>query len=189
MIGTKKSKARSATRHALLQAASQVVLDKSVEALTLDAVAQQAGVSKGGLLYHFPNKDALIAGLIEQLVLDFETILQEEFDRDADPGTPGQWVRAYVRATLRSHQQSLALVASLSTVVATNPELLQPVQAYEQRWRQKLETSGIDPVRATIIQLAIDGLWFAETFRLGTLDEPLRTQVVDALLAMAQEHD
>jgi AcrR family transcriptional regulator len=187
MIDTKKSKVRSETRNALLQAANQVILDKSVEALTLDAVAHQAGVSKGGLLYHFPNKDTLIAGLIEQLVLDFETSLQEEFDRDRDPGTPGQWVRAYVRATVRSHQQSLGLIASLSTVVAKNPELLRPVEIYEQRWRQKLETSGIDPVRATIIQLAIDGLWFAETFRLGTLDEPLRTQVVNRLLAMTYD--
>ena len=28
---------------------------------TLDTVAKRAGVSKGGLLYHFPNKEALIA--------------------------------------------------------------------------------------------------------------------------------
>ena len=56
----KRSKARSATREKLLQSASQVVVEKGVDALTLAAVAKQAGVSKGGLLYHFPNKNALI---------------------------------------------------------------------------------------------------------------------------------
>ncbi|BAZ22193.1 transcriptional regulator [Kalymmatonema gypsitolerans NIES-4073] len=72
MAATKKPKSRSATREALLRAASQVVINKGVEALTLDAVAQQAGVSKGGLLYHFPNKDALMGGMVEQLIQDFE---------------------------------------------------------------------------------------------------------------------
>jgi AcrR family transcriptional regulator len=80
MAATKKSKSRSDTREALLRAASQVVIDKGVEALTLDAIAQQAGVSKGGLLYHFPNKDALMGGMVEHLIQDFETVLQAEFD-------------------------------------------------------------------------------------------------------------
>ncbi|MBD0303074.1 MAG: TetR/AcrR family transcriptional regulator, partial [Tolypothrix sp. T3-bin4] len=47
MVDPKKSKSRSATREALVRAANQVLIDKGVEALTLDAVAQQAGVSKG----------------------------------------------------------------------------------------------------------------------------------------------
>ena len=36
---------------------------------TMDATARAAGVSKGGLLYHFASKDALEAGLIERLRL------------------------------------------------------------------------------------------------------------------------
>ena len=37
---------------------------KGVAKLTLEAVAKEAGVSKGGLLYHFSNKEALIEGMI-----------------------------------------------------------------------------------------------------------------------------
>ncbi len=186
MAATKKPKSRSATREALLRAASQVVIDKGVEALTLDAVAKQAGVSKGGLLYHFPNKDALMGGMVEQLIQDFETVLQTEFDQDDAPGTPGQWVRAYIRATLRFSKQSLALIARLSSIAADSPNLLEAAKVYDQQWRQRLETSGIDPTKATIILLATDGLWLSEVFQVGTLDEPRLTQVVETLLAMTR---
>lgn len=186
MADTKKSKSRSATREALLRAASQVVIDKGVESLTLDAVAQQAGVSKGGLLYHFPNKDALIGGMVEQLIQDFEAVLQTEFDQDDTPETPGQWVRAYIRATLRFSKQSLALVARLSSIAANSPNLFESAQVYEQQFRQRIETSGIDPIKATIILLAADGLWLSEVFQVGTLDEPRLTQVVETLLAMTR---
>lgn len=38
----------------LLAAASEIVEEEGVVKLTLEAVAQRAGMSKGGLLYHFP---------------------------------------------------------------------------------------------------------------------------------------
>ncbi|MBD2000603.1 TetR family transcriptional regulator [Leptolyngbya sp. FACHB-541] len=186
MADTKRSKSRSATRAALLRAASQVVIDKGVEALTLDAVAQQAGVSKGGLLYHFPNKDALMTSMVEQLIQDFEVVLQTEFDQDDAPGTPGQWVRAYIRATLRFSKQSLALVARLSSIAANSPDLFESAKVYEQQSRQRIETSGIDPIKATIILLAADGLWLSEVFQVGTLEEPQLIQVVETLLAMTR---
>lgn len=183
---SKKSKSRSATREVLLRAASQVVIDKGVEALTLDAVAQQAGVSKGGLLYHFPNKDALIGSMVEQLIQDFETVLQTEFDQDDAPGTPGQWVRAYIRATLRFSKQTLALIARLTSIAVHSPDLLEAAKVYDQQWRQRVETSGIDPTKTTIILLATDGLWLSEVFQVSTLEEPRLTQVVETLLAMTR---
>lgn len=187
MAPSKSAKASSLTRETLLHAATQVILEKGVEALTLDAVARQSGVSKGGLLYHFPNKNALVVGLGEQLIQDFEVALQAEFDQDDAPGTPGQWVRAYIRATLRMSGQTLALVARLtSLLVEMPPELLKAAEAYEQRCRQRLDADGLDPTQAVVIQLAIDGLWFSEMFQLSALDETRRTQVVERLLAMTR---
>jgi len=186
-MGADKKSKSSATREKILQAAAQVVMDRGVEALTLDAVAKQAEVSKGGLLYHFPNKNALIVNLGEQLLQNFETALQNEFEQDDAPGTPGQWLRAYVRSTERMSKESLALFARLSSIlVEMPPELLQSVEAYEKRFHQCLENDGIDPVQARIIQLAIDGLWFSEVFQMSVPNEERRTQVVETLLTMTR---
>ena len=61
----------SITRQKILTAASQIVQCKGLQ-LTLEAVAKEAGLSKGGLLYHFSNKEALIEGMIVRGVEDYE---------------------------------------------------------------------------------------------------------------------
>jgi len=67
MHSVKKSRSRSIQPSLLLAAANKVVVDRGVDALTLDAVACQAGVSKGGLLHHFPSKEALITAMVQQV--------------------------------------------------------------------------------------------------------------------------
>ena len=83
-------------RKAILLAASAVVKNNGVEKLTLEAVAKEAGVSKGGLLHHFPNKEALIMGMVEELTNDFFTNVQER----AMSATveKGKWSRAFAEA-------------------------------------------------------------------------------------------
>ena len=51
----------------LLDAASAVIRRDGAQALTLDAVAAEAGVSKGGLLYHFKSKRELLDALVRRL--------------------------------------------------------------------------------------------------------------------------
>ncbi|WP_416670727.1 TetR/AcrR family transcriptional regulator [Egbenema bharatensis] len=182
MTDTKHSAVRT-TRQVILQATMDGLLEQGLDSLTLDAVAQRAGVSKGGLLYHFPSKDALIAGLAKYLTEEFETTMQEEFAQDDAPGTPGQWTRSYVRAALRFNRQTMVLIANLSAAMTRNPNLLETACDHEKLIQKRLLSDGIDPVLATIVQLAMDGLWFADSLNLP-LKDPLRSQVITTLLAM-----
>jgi len=54
-------------REAVLDAFESLLIEEGERAATLDAVARLAGVSKGGLLYHFPTKEAMISVLLERL--------------------------------------------------------------------------------------------------------------------------
>lgn len=49
------------------------VAEQGLSAVTVDAVAEQAGITKGGLLYHFPSRTALLSGVYEQLAADWAT--------------------------------------------------------------------------------------------------------------------
>ncbi|MBD1925720.1 TetR family transcriptional regulator [Trichocoleus sp. FACHB-90] len=182
---SKNSKSASVTRDALLEAAGRVVVAQGAEALTLQAVAQEAGVSKGGLLYHFPNKDALIAGMIQHLVDEFTAALNQELAQDDAPKTPGHWVRAYIRASAVFDQQTIALQSGLLAAIAVNPELLIPIQEIFVDWQRQIEASGIDPATATALRLAIDGLLFAHLFGLGVPKESLQEAVIETLLKLA----
>ena len=86
------------TREAILRAADWVVVEEGVSGMTLEAVAREAGVSKGGLLYHFPSKEALIGGMIGRLIEGFEAALSRELRKGRGAGG-GSWTRAYARAS------------------------------------------------------------------------------------------
>lgn len=150
--------------------------------MTLAAVAREAGVSKGGLLYHFPSKDALTRGMIERMNQEFSETIRVEYEKDDFGTNQGRWLRALITATFTSTH--LELGAGLMAAVLYNPELLEPTrQSYEIR-QTIIEQDGLEPVLANIIRLAVDGLWFSELLALAPPSEPLRTQLMKSLLSL-----
>jgi AcrR family transcriptional regulator len=175
----------SAKRAAVLAAASRVVRAAGVAGLTLEAAAREAGVSKGGLLYHFPHKEALIAGMIDQLCADFDAAIERALAEDPTPG-PGRWLRAYVRLSCDLEAQPLdELYAALAAAVSVNPQLLDPLRAAFARWQRRAEDDGLDPALATLVRLAADGLWFTDLMGFAPPAAALRAQVAARLLALA----
>ena len=63
-------------RERILEAAERVVAEIGAARLTLDVVAQAAGVSKGGLLYHFPSKESLLGALAQRYVHSMEQCIE-----------------------------------------------------------------------------------------------------------------
>ncbi len=181
-----KAKQAADTRRALLEAARRVIISNGVNALTLDAVAKEAGVSKGGLLYHFPSKDALVVGLLEELNQSFVDGIEQALAQDEQPQRAGRWLRAYVRSSGAIDQTELDLTAGLLAAIGTNPALLDDMRQSFIEWQTRVEQDGIDPALATIIRLAVDGLWMAEMFGLAAPTGPQREAVITRLLELTE---
>ncbi|BBI33495.1 TetR/AcrR family transcriptional regulator [Cohnella abietis] len=162
-----------------------IVNEEGTEKLTLEAVAQKAGISKGGLLYHFPTKDALILGVIEQLSHHFV----EGFNKRAneDHHSKGKWTRSYIETSYFDESDVNDLYTALSTAHFTNPDMLQQLRLVYSEIQNKIENDEIDPVRATLVRLAIDGLWFAEMFGLAPPSADLKQKVIEELKASILE--
>ena len=169
----------------ILRAANALILEQGVAHLTLEAVAQQAGVSKGGLLYHFPHKEALIKGLLNYLAQDFDQELERQLEAEPDRDKSGSWLRAYIRASFMPSQNPSNVDAGLLAAVTLNPELLVSVRQNFKDWQTQVEQDGLDPALATVIRLAADGLWLAELLELGAPNPALREQVVAKLLELS----
>lgn len=180
----KKLKAAD-TRRSLLEAASRIIQNNGVNSLTLAAVAQEAGVSKGGLLYHFPNKESLIEGLVAYITQDFTIRVEQEAARDPDPTRPGAWLRGYIRACFEPQPNANEVSAGLMAAFANDPRLLELIRQGFADWQQQVEQSGIDPTLATIVRLAADGLWLADMFGLAPPSGPLREQVMLKLIELS----
>ncbi len=173
-------KSGESTRRALLDSANRIVQERGVDRLTLDLTSQEAGVSKGALLYHFPNKEALIKGMIQ----DYLDRFTDDFNRTANQEgeqAPGRWTRSYLYTTYEDNQRTPRMSSGLLAAVATNPTLLAPMQQTFAEWVKLLEKDGIDPTVAMIIRLAVDGLWMVELFGLAPPDPELREKVLHAL--------
>lgn len=183
----KKQQAAEATRKKLITAACQVALEDGVTHLTLEAVAAKAGVSKGGLLYHYPSKEALVAGMVQYVLDDFDETIDAYLEGSEREDAPGRWVRAYLRANLEEDPEELALSIGLLAAIAINPLLLDPWREQYRVWQDHLTSSGVDPITAMIVRFASDGLWFAELLGIAPPDPDLRAQILDRLLTMTQE--
>jgi AcrR family transcriptional regulator len=189
----KRQKGKTLTPDHILTAAERVVLRDGVARLTLEAVAREAKLSKGGVLYHFATKDALIQAMLERLIQYCERELEAHQEDDT---APGRWTRAYVRKKFEpvlsypgeaDFPRSKEVGAGLIVAATTNPRLLDPLQERFRAWQQAIEADGIDPVRATVVRLAVDGLWLAELLGLWSPDDKLRTQVLNELVRLTRE--
>jgi AcrR family transcriptional regulator len=172
---------RMNTRQTIVRSAVEVARLGGPVTLTLDAVAEHAGLSKGGLLYHFPGKDALIQAMIEDALARFEADV-ERLSASEDPGA-GRWLRAFVKLTFAAepeHDPGISLMAA----AAINPDLLAPVSQFFARWQARACRDGLDPEFATVVRLAADGLWFADMFGAAAPEGDLRASVLDMLLTM-----
>ncbi|GAA2275045.1 TetR/AcrR family transcriptional regulator [Nonomuraea roseoviolacea subsp. roseoviolacea] len=164
---------RPSSRDRLLDAAAEVLLSDGAESLTLEAVAQRAGVSKGGLFYHFPTKQALVRAMVERLVGAFDQALARAGDR------PGDFLRAYVEATVPETRASEApdrVTAALLAGVLVDPEGLEPLRERFAAWQERLTRDGVDPAAATVVRLAVDGWWAVRLLGLGEPDPELHAR-------------
>src|SRR5690606_17845852 len=88
----KREKQPELVRHALVEQAARSAATQGLASLTLKNVADAVGVTKGGLLHHFPSKQALIEAVFEDLLRK----LDEEIDKliEHDPVKQGGFSRA-----------------------------------------------------------------------------------------------
>ncbi len=119
VAGVRRKKAPDQVRAQLLAAASEIATHHGVAALTLDAVAERAGVTKGALQYHFANKQGLLDALFGQATERFGAQMAARMATDS--GGDGAAARAYLHAVLDAANPAAStdvlrvLVASMIT--------------------------------------------------------------------------
>ena len=177
------------TRSLLLDGAEVLVMRHGGSGLTFDALARATGISKGGILHHFPSKEDLASAMIERAIAEFEDAMREV--ADDDPVVPGRLARAYLRVSLgnlpgvrqRPGPDYDRLCASITIALLNHQQRLTPIQEQGARHQEAVVEDGLDPVLATIVRLAVDGLWLSENFGLMRYDAALKRGVAERLLS------
>ena len=180
---------RPSSREGILDAAEAVVAADGAAHLTLDAVAERAGVSKGGLLYHFRSKEMLLEAMVDRHMQRFETIRLQAL-AGLPPG-PGRELKAFIlsaqsKCAVQDHRLSCGTLAA----VANSPRLLEPVRAAHRRrldWLTADSSPTLPFERAAAISLAVDGLCLLEMLQVSPYDADERRRILADLLRLVDE--
>ncbi len=178
--------ASSATRDSLLEAAKRVIQKLGAAHLTLEAVAKEAGVSKGGLLYHFPNKHALLKGMMMKGIRHHV----EEMDQAVGPEPArGAFARCFLRHAIfgaeKEDKPPAELIWSMIGAAANDPTLLEPAREMNAYWHRQLDEDLPDHDVAALLRLVGHGLWSAELFGFSVPDPAQRERLLTLLSKLA----
>lgn len=146
------------TRDRVLDAFERLLVAGGSRSATLDAVAAEAGVSKGGLLYHFGSKDALVDGMLERLGVQAATDVSRM--RTAARGP----VDYYLETSVDSGSDfDRALIAAARIAQENDHHAGTALAAIREGWYEVLRDHLGDDALARTIQLIGDGLYFDDS--------------------------
>ncbi|MGB1251295.1 MAG: TetR family transcriptional regulator [Candidatus Promineifilaceae bacterium] len=178
------------TRQLIFNACTTILVQDGLPTLTLEAVANEAGLSKGGLLYHFPTKVTLIESLFAHHLDLFDDNIQQQVTV-ADDRTAGSWLRAYAQASIDqiADPETASVFASLFAAGEQYPSVLQIMRDRYVNWQQQVAKDSVQPAWAMLFRLLVDGLWFTQMYSFSPPDPHLGNEVHQLLIAMTQlEH-
>lgn len=169
------------TKERIIDAATSIVREQGVARLTLDEAAKVAGVSKGGVLYHFKSKDDLIRGMVDRLLEQCEALHQEYYRREAEG--PYRWARSVVRACFDPNGPANDPVGgALLAAMAVNPQLVNPMKELYTVWLERVRSDSPDFERAALVCMAMDGMMFEKLMGFPDLGEEQTQKTMQAAL-------
>lgn len=186
------------TRESILETALDVLMKDGVGALTLERVARDAGLSKGGLLYHYEGKEQLLEGLVELLIRDWDhEQLQEKSAESTSPSlAPSFSSTALETDVTKSNQPSdhaplrgREIASILMAARAINPQLLEPIQKRYGNWQNIVWDNGHASIRPLMARLVTMGLWFSEALGLATPTHEQQEGLAQEIQSLMEEKE
>ncbi|AKV03774.1 Transcriptional regulator, TetR family [Labilithrix luteola] len=150
----------------ILEATIRVLVARGYDHTTTIAIAERAGVSVGSLYQYFPNKESLVAALVERHTTEL-LACTERVLTDAEDSDPADTMRAFVRASVDAHRVDPALhkilveqvprVGKIKTAMDTSRVIVAKLTAYLEQHRKRLVVS--DPaIAAFVVETSVEAL-------------------------------
>lgn len=153
-----KPQKKAETRQRILEAADALSAELGANHLSLDAVAARAGISKGGLLYHFPSKHALLRGLVAMHVDGIRNEMQIQAPGCLAPDGPAlPGALAYLTVSRRRICRVDAPMSGVLAAMAEDAGFLAPMIAFRNEI-EALFARCPNPVHGGLVFLACQGV-------------------------------
>ncbi|WP_260610677.1 TetR/AcrR family transcriptional regulator [Sphingomonas sp. IC081] len=155
----RRGKDPARVRQALLEQTAKIAADEGLGAATVAAVARAAGVTKGGLFHHFPNRQALVFAMFDELLERLDRRIDDDMARD--PMEHGRFTRSYVNLALSMDEHDRLIWAGLMGSLVHDNALNGRWYGWLDKRLKRHASTDAGPV-LQIVRLAVDGAWLAE---------------------------
>ena len=169
-------------RERLLDAVEQELLEHGLNGVTLERVAERAGVSKGGLLYHFGSKDQLETGVLERLT---SLVAEDVAEMKAAPEGP---IAYFLHTSVNSNDPiDRAILATSRLAQGGNTAAGEALRSIRDQWAEALRPHTKDETALDLVMLVSDGLYFNNALSGGSIPGPVpRDAALAALIALVE---
>lgn len=183
--------ARAEHLEKMLDAAHEVVLREGMGRLTIDAVAKVAGLSKAGLLHHFPSKDALVLAMVTRHVDRWRSEFMALRDRLRGEGHPSPTAGAMMGLCMSGQcvndederTGNRVLIAAL----VHDEKHIEPLRRLHDEVSALVDRDALKPGAGDLVHLAVHGLWLGMIFGFRTPSESRLSKVRGTLQRMLDE--
>lgn len=168
------------TRSLIIQSALAIVARDGPSRLTLDAIAKESGISKGGVTHQFPNKEAVLRALLDHQTEHF----QQSFERylAGGDGHAHPQLAAHIAVAREAATQTNSIALALMAAMAQEPGLLSPVRDKDGENLAAIRDEAADPDLATLRWMAARGLVVTALLGMCPLSPEERDRLFDRLL-------
>ncbi|AXG78856.1 TetR/AcrR family transcriptional regulator [Streptomyces paludis] len=178
---------RPSNRNQILDAAIRVVERDGITSLTLESAAEEAGVTKGGLMYHFRTRDDLLLAIQRHLTAAWEERLADELGKPLSEASSRETVGAYTRMGSQGGSSKADLAFMVESV--SQPELAHVWNQMMSRWSPSPSSTERDQIDLLLARLAADGLWLYEATSAAPLPEPVKQALRERLAELTAPSD
>ncbi|EFH10518.1 TetR/AcrR family transcriptional regulator [Pseudoroseomonas cervicalis] len=168
-------------RDRVLDLAEQILLKDGTGALTIDAVAKAAGVSKGGIQSRLGTKDDLIKAMLERWTGEYEAQMSAMIG--PDPG-PMAVARGHIEITMATDATERARAAAFMATLINSTRHRAECRSWYAELFGGLDPHSIEGRRARMALLATEGAFLLRTFGLMEFSDDEWADLQEGLRAL-----
>jgi AcrR family transcriptional regulator len=172
-------------KNQILDAAGAIVAEKGAAHLTFDALVKKTDMSKGGILYHYKNKNALLQAMMDRMIVAFEQHREQIKKVDTTSVLPD--AKTYILAahskSAKDYNRDLGVLAA----AANNPELLEPMREHYRKNSAQSRTNKKMMGLNTLLYLAIDGYWLLSALGLNFITKEQKEEMLKTAQKLAED--
>lgn len=180
------TKHKDSSYYLILEKALEVVVEFGAASLTFDAVSKKSGISRGGILYHFPNKEVMLESLLEHYVGVEMSLFFKNWEKLGN--TPETLAKAEILSMSQRDSKNRDIAVALLASLVNHPALLEKIRPIvEHRFKTIMNNPNF--AKEAIILMALDGMYTMRALGLDPLTPKKRKEIFECMLSMCESKE